>query len=42
MQITLSITSGPNYIFKFTGSAKKPAIDLSFLNYDFGNCFVLR
>lgn len=41
-QFVLSITSGPNYTFQVQGSAKKPGVDLSFLAYDFGPCYVLK
>jgi len=38
----MMITSGPNYYFSLVGSAKKPGVEFSFLNYDFRQCFVLR
>ncbi len=38
----LGITSGPNYVFTLTGSARKPGVELSFLAHDFGPCYVLR
>ncbi|CAD8206755.1 unnamed protein product [Paramecium octaurelia] len=41
-QFSLCISSGPTYNFQLIGSAKKPAVEFSFLQYDFGPCFVLR
>lgn len=38
----LNIVSGPTYHFKLTGSARKPGVELSFLHYDFGPCFVMK
>lgn len=40
--VLLSITSGPTYTFQLSAQAKKPAVELSFLTYDFGPCFVLK
>lgn len=40
--MTLSIISGPTYTFELRGQAKKPGVEFSFFNYDFGNCFVLK
>jgi hydrocephalus-inducing protein len=34
--------SGPSYTFTLNGSARKPGIDFSFTEFDFGPCFVLR
>lgn len=34
--------SGPRYAFNLFGSARKPGIQFSFTEYDFGPCFVLR
>ena len=39
---TLSIISGPTYTFKLQGSARKPNVELSFFEYDFGPCYVMR
>ena len=39
---TLMVISGPSYDFVFTGSARKPGIQLNFSKFDFGECFVLR
>lgn len=39
---SLNIFSGPKYDFLLNGSARKPGIKLSFHNYDFGPCFVMR
>jgi len=38
----LSIVSGPTYSFICKGSARKPGVQFSFLEKDFGPCFVLR
>lgn len=38
----LSIISGPTYSLVLRGTAKKPGVDFSFFNYDFGPCFVLK
>ncbi len=40
--LMLNIISGPIYTFLLRGSSKKPGIDFSFFNYDFGPCFVLK
>lgn len=39
---TLSIVSGPTYYFRLTGSARKPGVEFSFLEYDFGPSYVLK
>lgn len=39
---TLSIISGPSYNFAVRGSSKKPGVEFSFYNFDFGPCFVLK
>ena len=39
---TLSIVSGPSYNFIVKGHAKKPGVEFSFYNLDFGPCFVLK
>lgn len=38
----LHIVSGPSYHFKFAGSARKPNVAFSFVDYDFGPCYVLK
>lgn len=38
----LGIVSGPKYNFICKGSARKPGVQFSFLEKDFGPCFVLR
>ena len=38
----LHIVSGPTYHFRLTGSARKPNVEFSFLEYDFGPCYVLK
>lgn len=38
----LKIPSGPKFNFILNGAARKPGIQLSFHNYDFGPCFVTR
>ncbi len=40
--LSLVIISGPTYRFRVKGAAKRPGIDFSFLNYDFGSCFVMK
>lgn len=40
--VSLSILSGPTYVFMLKGSAKKPGVEFSFFSYDFGPCFVLK
>ena len=40
--LSLSIVSGPTYVFVLKGSAKKPGVDFSFFSYDFGPSFVLK
>ena len=40
--LTLSIISGPTYTLVLRGTAKKPGVDFSFFNYDFGPSFVLK
>jgi len=39
---SLKIVSGPKFNFLLNGTARKPGINLSFLQYDFGPCFVTR
>ena len=39
---TLSIVSGPTYYFRLSGSARKPGVEFSFLEYDFGPSYVLK
>ena len=39
---TLSIVSGPTYCFRLAGSARKPGVEFSFLEYDFGPSYVLK
>jgi len=39
---TLSIVSGPTYYFRLTGSARKPGVEFSFLEYDFGPSYVMK
>lgn len=39
---TLKITSGPKFVFMLNGTARKPGINMSFHQYDFGPCFVTR
>ena len=34
--------SGPKYDFLLNGNARKPGVKLSFAQYDFGPCFVMR
>ena len=38
----MKIASGPKFSFLLNGTARKPGIDLSFTQYDFGPCFVTR
>ena len=38
----LHIVSGPTYHFRLNGSARKPNVDFSFVEYDFGPCYVLK
>jgi hydrocephalus-inducing protein len=38
----LSIVSGPKFSFLLNGTARKPGVQLSFIQYDFGPCFVTR
>lgn len=33
---SLNISSGPTYNFQLSAAAKKPSVELSFLQYDFG------
>lgn len=40
--LVLNIISGPTYTFLLRGTSKKPGIEFSFFNYDFGSCFVLK
>ncbi|XP_035679087.1 LOW QUALITY PROTEIN: hydrocephalus-inducing protein homolog [Branchiostoma floridae] len=39
-QLALQITNGPTYDLKALGSGVTPGLHFSFLNYDFGPCFV--
>jgi len=39
---SLHIISGPTYHFRLTGSARKPNVELSFHEFDFGPCYVMR
>ena len=41
-KIHLNIVSGPKYSFTLQGSSRKPGINFSFNEKDFGPCFVLR
>lgn len=41
-QIALSIISGPIYMLDLKGKSRKPGVELSFANYNFGPCFVLK
>jgi len=38
----LQIVSGPTYHFRLAGSARKPNVEFSFVEYDFGYCYVLK
>lgn len=38
----LKIASGPKFNFILNGTARKPGIEMSFNQYDFGPCFVTR
>lgn len=38
----LKIASGPKFNFLLNGTARKPGIEMSFHQYDFGPCFVTR
>lgn len=40
--LTLSIVSGPTYSLEIRGNARKPGVEFSFLDYNFGPCFVLK
>lgn len=40
--LTLSIVSGPTYLLEIRGNARKPGVELSFFEYNFGPCFVLK
>ena len=40
--LTLSIVSGPTYTLEIRGNARKPGVELSFFEYNFGPCFVLK
>ena len=40
--LTLSIVSGPTYFLEIRGTARKPGVELSFIEYNFGPCFVLK
>ena len=39
---SLNIISGPTYVFRLTGTARKPNVEVSFNQYDFGPCYVLK
>ena len=41
-RLSLQIISGPIYHFDIKGSARKPNIELSFYDYDFGPQFFLK
>lgn len=41
-KLQLAIVSGPTYSFICQGSSRKPGVQFSFLEKDFGPCFVLR
>ena len=38
----LNVVSGPTYHFRLAGSARKPNVEFSFTEYDFGPCYVLK
>ena len=38
----LNIVSGPSYTFRLNGSARRPNVEFSFTQYDFGPCYVLK
>ena len=40
--LTLTIVSGPTYVLEIRGNARKPGVELSFFEYNFGPCFVLK
>lgn len=39
---TLNIVSGPTYLFRLGGSARKPNVEFSFTEYDFGASYVMK
>ena len=41
-KVHLNIVSGPKYTFSLQGSSRKPGVNFSFNEKDFGPCFVLR
>ena len=41
-KLNLNIVSGPKYNFTLQGSSRKPGVNFSFSEKDFGPCFVLR
>lgn len=40
--LSLQIVSGPIYNFVLQGNARKPGVELKFLSYDFGPCYVMK
>ena len=40
--LTLQIISGPTYNLEIKGVARKPGVEFSFIEYNFGPCFVLK
>lgn len=41
-RLSLQIISGPTYHFDIKGSSRKPNVELSFMEYNFGPSFVLK